>query len=79
MCIFGQKHDNSVKTIIYYWPKKSKGCSLFATFYEKHFTLMRIFVKKRTFSMENTLLMPIFCQKNVHSLKNTVLPCQFFH
>ena len=45
MRIIGQKHVNSVKTTMYYWPKKSQGCSLFTILYEK-ITLMRIFVKK---------------------------------
>ena len=65
MRIFGQKHVNSVKSLLYYGPKKPIGC-----------TFLRF--KKRTFSEENTLLMRTFCQKNVHSLKNIVLLCQIF-
>ena len=91
MRIFGQKHVNSVKTILYYGPKKSTGCPFSSIFHEKITTFMRISVKKRTFSKENTLSCPYFVRKtSILSktlcshvnffkifMKNPLLPCLY--
>ena len=91
MCISGQKHVNSVKTILYYGPKKSTGCPFSSIFHEKITTFMRISVKKRTFSKENTLSSPYFVRKtSILSktlcshvnffkifMKNPLLPCLY--
>ena len=91
MRIFGQKHVNSVETILYYGPKKSTGCPFSSIFHEKITTFMRISVKKRTFSKENTLACPYFVRKtSILSktlcshvkffkifMKNPLLPCLY--
>ena len=77
MCISGQKHVNSVKTILYYGPKKSMPFFKFP--YEKITTLMRIFVKKSTFPNENTLFMPIFCEKTSILSKTLYSHVKFFN
>ena len=76
MHIFGQNNVNSVKTTLYYGPKKSIGCPFFSNFSRKNHC-SHILSKKSPFSKKHTALMPIFCQKNVHSLKNNA-PMSFF-
>ena len=79
MSIFGQKNVNSVKTTLYYGPKKSTGCPFFPILHEKINALMPIFCQKNVHSLKNhAALIPIFCQKNFNPLKNTVLSCIFF-
>ena len=73
------KKNYSVKTTLYYGPKKSIGCPYFPIFQEKIIAFMPIFCKKSPFFKKHTDVMPIFCRKNVHPLKNTVLPCHFFN
>ena len=62
MPIFGQKNVNSVKTTLYYGPKKSIGCPFFPIFHEK--ITAAIFCQKKVHSLKNTLLLcPYFVKK----------------
>ena len=64
MPIFGQKNVNSIKTTLYYGPKKSIGCPFFPIFYEKIIFLMPIFYQKNVHSLKNTMLScPHFVKK----------------
>ena len=65
----GQKSHKSVKTTLYYGPKKSKGYPFFPIFHEKMTARMTIFCQKKySFSKKHTAIIPIFVQKNVNSL-----------
>ena len=77
-CPYLIKNVNSIKTTLYYEPKKSIGCPFFPISHGKIIALMPIFCKKRPFSKKHAALKSRFCQKNGHSLKNTVLLCHFF-
>ena len=77
-CPYLIKNINSIKTTLYYEPKKSIGCPFFPISHGKIIALMPIFCKKRPFSKKHAALKSRFCQKNGHSLKNTVLLCHFF-
>ena len=50
MHMIGKKNVNSVKTTLYYGPKKSIGCPFFPISHEKITALMSIFCQKRPFS-----------------------------
>ena len=61
--LFGQKNVNSVKTTLYYRPKKS-GCLFFLIFQEIINSLVPIFCQENVLSPKNlTTVMPIFCKK----------------
>ena len=76
--IFGLQNVNSVKTAVYYEPKKSIGCPFFRFLTKKSLLSCLYFFKK------TSIFSKIFCShvhillKNVHFLKNTVLPCHLF-
>ena len=72
------KNVNSIKTTLYYEPKKSIWCPFFPISHGKIIAVMPIFCKKRPFFKKHAALKSRFCQKNGHSLKNTVLLCHFF-
>ena len=77
-CPYLIKNVNSIKTTLYYEPKKSIWCPFFPISHEKIIAFMPIFCKKRPFSKKHAALKSRFCHKNGHSLKNTVLLCHFF-
>ena len=77
-CPYLIKNVNSIKTTLYYEPKKSIWCPFFPISHGKIIPFMPIFCKKRPFSKKHAALKSRFCQKNGHSLKNTVLLCHFF-
>ena len=77
MHIFGQNNVNSVKTTLYYGPKKSIGCPFFFQFFTKK-SLLPYFVKKKVHSLKNTLLLCPYFVKKLSILSKTMLPCHFF-
>ena len=63
MPIFGQKNVNSVKTTLYYGPKKSIGCPFFSIFFEKPPVVMFISGKKYVNSVKTTLYYVLWAKK----------------
>ena len=61
-CPYLVKNVNSVKTTLYYGPKKSIGYPFFRFFTKKSLLLILYFIKKRLFSKKHAALMPIFFQ-----------------
>ena len=58
----GQKNVNSVKTTLFYGPKKSIGSPYFPTFHEKKYCSHAHILSKNVHSLKNTVLSCIFFQ-----------------
>ena len=72
------KNVNSVKTKLYYGPKKSIGCSFCQIFHEKITALKPRFCQKTSILWKTLCSCAHILSKNVISLKNTVLSYHFF-
>ena len=82
MHMIGQKNVNSVKTTLYYGPKKSIGCLFFPISHEKITALMSIICQKRPFSKTKYLSCLYFVKKTSTLLKTKcshVIFFNFFH
>ena len=66
-CVYAHilwKNINSIKRLyIYYWTKKSRGCSFFSDFSQENHSSHAHILLKNVHSLKNTALMPIFRQK----------------
>ena len=76
--IFGQKNVNSVKTTLYYGPKKSIRCPFFPIFHEQITALMPLFCYQNVHFLKTLCFHANILSKNVNPLKNTMLSCHFF-
>ena len=75
--IWSKKVD-SVKTTLYYRPKKSIGCPFFPISHWKFTVLMPIFCQQNVHSLKTHCSHVHILSKNINSLKNTVLSYLFF-
>ena len=78
MHMIGQKNVNSVKTTLYYGPKKSIGCPFFPISHEKNTAFMSIFCQKRSFSKIKQLSCLYFVKKTSTLLKTKCSHVIFF-
>ena len=69
MHMTGQKNVNSVKTTLYYGPKKSTGCPFFPISHEKITGSCHFF---QVFYEKPPAVKPIYGQKNFKSVKITL-------
>ena len=77
-CPYLIKNVNSIKTTLYYEPKKSIWCPFFPISHWKIIAFMPIFCKKRPFSKKHAALKSRFCQKKRPCSQKHCAPKSFF-